>query len=133
MLDILSEHTKQNAPWSWENDALEDIYKKLEIEHDIRPGFEEYGGHIDYNPKWLKPEAEEKYKGCVYIFTSPYVRLITDEKEIIVRCEKAINDYKATKEYKKIRSEHLKIEAERERIRKELIQKLNNSKTLCQR
>ena len=124
MLEILSQHTKQNAVWLWENDTLDDIYKKLEEEHEIRPDFEDYGNHINHNPKWLKPEVEEKYKGCVCIFTSPYVRLITDEKEVIDRCGKAINSYKDTEEYKKSRLEYLEHEAEKERIYQEYIRKL---------
>lgn len=126
MIEILSQHTKQNAIWIWENDTLEDIYYKLEEEHDIRPDFEDYGNHIDYNPKWLIPEAAEKYKGCVMIFTSPYVRLITSEKEIIERCEKSVNNYKSTEEYKKKRLEYLAFEAEKEREQKERLKWLNN-------
>lgn len=126
MLEILSQHTKQNAIWVWENDTLEDIYHKLEIEHDIRPDFEDYGNHINYNPKWIHSEAEEKYKGSVMIFTSPYVRLITDNKEIIERCEKAVNDYKKTDEYKQAKKEFLELEAEKERDRKERIERLND-------
>ena len=60
------------------------------------------------------------------IFTSPYVRLITDEREIIERCEKAINDYKSKEEYRQKRLEYLELEAEKERARKEYIKKLNN-------
>lgn len=126
MLEILSQHTKQNAIWIWENDTLEDIYYKLEEEHDIRPDFEDYGNHINYNPKWLIPEAAEKYTGCVMIFTSPYVRLITDDKQIIERCQKAVEDYKRTEEYKQVKKEYKELEAEKERERKERIKRLNN-------
>ena len=128
MLEILSQHTNPNAIWIWGNDTLEDIYYKLEIEHDIRPDFEEYGNHINYNPKWIHSEAAEKYKGCVMIFTSPYVRLITDDKKIIERCEKAVNEYKKTEEYKRARVEYLEIEAEKERERRERIKRLNDKR-----
>lgn len=126
MLKILSQHTKPKAIWIWENDTLEDIYYKLEVEHDIRPDFEEYGNHINYNPKWINAEAEEKYKGCVVIFTSPYIRLITDDNRIIERCENAVNVFKKTEEYKRSRTEYLELEAEKERERKERIKQLNN-------
>lgn len=126
MLEILSKHTLPNAVWVWENDTIKDIYNKLEVEHDIRPDFEEYGNHINHNPKWINAEAEEKYKGCAMIFTSPYVRLITDDKEIIKRCENAVDDYKRTEEYRIARKEYLELETEKERERKERIKQLNN-------
>ena len=130
MLKILSQHDKTGY-WVWETDRLEDIYKKLEVEHDIRPDLEAYGNHIDYNPKWLKPEVTEKYKGCVMIFTSPNVRLITDEKEVIQRCEKAINNYKETDEYKQKRFEYLELKAEQERVYKESLQKSFNKNKIA--
>lgn len=126
MLEILSQHTKPNAIWIWEKDTIEDIYNKLEIERDIRPDFEVYGNHINHNPKWINTEAEAKYKGCVMIFTSPYVRLITDDHEVIKRCENAVNDYKMTEEYKQSRKEYLELEAKKEREKKERIKQLNN-------
>jgi hypothetical protein len=128
MLEILSQHTKPNACWSWEADTIEDIYNKLEVEHDIRPDFEDYGNHINYSPKWLKQGVEEKYKGCVMIFTSPYVRLITDEKEVIERCEVAINAYKDTEEYKQNRVEYLEMEAEKKRVYREYVRRLMQKK-----
>jgi hypothetical protein len=123
ILEILSQHTKQNAPWSWEKDTLEDIFNKLEVEHDIRPDFEDYGNHINYNATWLTPEATERYKGSAYIFTSPYVRLITNDKEIIERCERSINNYKVTQEYKQARKQYLEHKAEQERVYRESMEK----------
>jgi hypothetical protein len=123
MLEILSVHDTTGY-WIFKPDTIEDIYRKLEVEHDTRPDFEDYGNHINHNPKWLNPEAEEKYKGCTMIFSSPYVRLITDDKEIISRCEKAINGYKETDQYKQARRKYLELKAEQEKAYKESINRL---------
>lgn len=123
MLKIFSKHTKPNAIWVWEDDTLDDIFHKLEVEHEVRPDLEDYGNHINYTPKWTNPEVAEKYKGCVMIFSSPYVRLITDEKKLIERCAQAINEYKKTEEYQEQRKNYLKNEEEKERIHREMMMK----------
>ena len=108
MLEICSNGSK----WAGQKpDTIEELIKVLNT-YTLDPSFEKYGNFINNNPQWLKPEYNEKYKGCIKFFGnfaeySHVFYIITDEPEIIEILTVAINKNKETEEYKKIKREYI--------------------------
>jgi hypothetical protein len=108
MLEILNDVTHPDYPWSRIPDTIENIMKDLR-EYTLDPTFERYGNFINRNPVWVKPEIAEKYAGCTSIFGNFFsfshaFRLVTDDEQLIVQFEQAVNENKQRESYRQAKT-----------------------------
>ena len=120
MLEIISNGSK----WNGEKPDSIDILIEVLKDYALDPMFEECGDFVNHNPTWLNPEAKEKYKNCTEIFgnfltLSHVFNIITDDKNIIDKLAKCIQDNKSTGEYIRAKKEYFGEEEHNKQLRKQ--------------
>ena len=101
MLEIISNGSK----WlGQEPDSIEVLVETLK-QYALDPVFEEYGNFVCHNPRWIKKESNEIYKGCTKIHGNFYTLshtfdIITNDEEIIEQLETLIRNNLQTEAYK---------------------------------
>lgn len=111
MIKIISNGNKwaKTKPWiTAEPETIEELKEVLKTQ-TLDPSFEKYGNFINNNPRWLKEELKELYKGCSVVFGnfkkySHVFNIITDDKQLLSELQELINKNKNTVEYKEYKS-----------------------------
>lgn len=124
MLKIISNGRDKNKP-DWVTNSKGTIGDLIEVlgKYTLDPIFEEYGNFINYNPVWTKKDLKEKYNNCVvisgnFLTYSHVFYIITDNKELINKLKKIIDNNKNTQNYINAKKKMIEQEKQRTYLRK---------------
>ena len=105
MIKIISNGIAKNVPaWITNKPGTIEDLKEILTKYTLDPTFEKYGNFINYNPQWVKPESQNKYKGCAVIFGnfktySHVFNIITDDKKLLNELQILVDKNKSTNDY----------------------------------